>query len=244
MGRQQLHLLAPLTRRAIADSEYNAQELKEVGIKDVVVSPVLWKLAVRENQDTLNRATIPEDSGTMLFVGRIAPNKCHHDLISALAILSRTRPKSRLILVGDASQTRYLVSLENLARQLGVINQVFFAGKLSDKDLLYCYNLSDIFVCVSEHEGFGVPLVEAMANGIPVVAYDAAAVTETVKGAGIVLKGKRPVTLASALNQVLGDGQLRRNLRDRGFRSAQRFDISLTREQMWTALQDLIEIGA
>ena len=244
MGRQQLHLLAPLTRRAIADSEYNAQELKEVGIRDVVVSPVLWKLAVRENQDVLNTATIPEDSGTMLFVGRIAPNKCHHDLISALAVLSRTRPKSRLILVGDASPIQYLVSLENLARQLGVINQIYFAGKLSDKDLFYCYNVSDIFVCVSEHEGFGVPLVEAMANGLPVVAYGAAAVTETVKGAGIVLKDKRPVTLASALNQVLGDGQLRRDLCDRGFRSAQRFDISLTREQMWTALQDLIEVGA
>ena len=240
-GRQQLSQLAPLTRRGIADSEFNAQELRGLGIGDVVVSPVLWQLDGRIGQVGHEEADIAEDGGTVLFVGRLAPNKCQHDLIAAFAVLSRFRPQSRLVLVGDASPPQYLLSLKSLARRLGVYGRVVFAGKVSDKDLLQWYELSDVLACTSEHEGFGVPLVEAMANGLPVVAYDAAAVAETVHGAGIVLTDKRPATLATALDRVLGDQHLRSTLRDLGIKAAQRFDISVTREQMWIALKDMVE---
>ena len=177
----------------------------------------------------------------MLFVGRLAPNKCHHDLIAAFAVLSRFRPQSRLVFVGEGSPLQYLQSLKSFARRLEVYDRVVFAGKVSDKNLLQWYQLSDVLACASEHEGFGVPLVEAMANGLPVVAYDAAAVAETVQNAGIVLRDKRPVTMAIALDRVLGDQKLRNNLRDRGIKSARRFDIAVTREQMWIALKDLVE---
>lgn len=243
-GRQQLSQLAPLTRRGIADSEFNAQELKDLGIDDVVVSPVLWQLGGRIGQPDQGEPEISEDGGTVLFVGRLAPNKCQHDLIAAFAVLSRFRPQSRLVLIGDASPPQYLLSLKSLARRLGVHGRVVFAGKVSDKDLLQWYQLSDVLACASEHEGFGVPLVEAMANGLPVVAYDAAAVAETVNGAGIVLDDKRPVTMAAALDRVLGDRQLRNGLRDQGIKATQRFDISVTREQMWIALKDLVETRA
>ena len=240
-GRQQLAQLAPLTRRGIADSEFNARELRDLGISDVVVAPVLWQLGGGSIRADFSDGEVAEDGGTVLFVGRLAPNKCQHDLIAAFAVLSRFRPQSRLVLVGDASPPQYLQSLKSLAQQLDVHGRVVFAGKVSDKDLLRWYQLSDVLACASEHEGFGVPLVEAMANGLPVVAYDAAAVTETVNGAGIVLGDKRPATMALALDRVLGDQRLRNGLRDRGNKSAQRFDISVTRQQMWIALKDLVE---
>ncbi|MDE0604144.1 MAG: glycosyltransferase [bacterium] len=242
-GRQQLGQLARLTRRGIADSEFNAQELRDLGIDDVVVAPVLWKLGSGVPPSGPGDSTDLDGRGTVLFVGRLAPNKCQHDLIAAFAVLSRFRPEARLVLVGQASPPQYLHSLKSLARRLGVHSRVVFAGKVSDKNLLQWYQLSDVLACTSEHEGFGVPLVEAMANGLPVVAYDAAAVAETVQDAGIVIRDKRPVTMALALHRVLSDGQLRQSLRDRGVKSAQRFDISVTREQMWIALKDLVEVG-
>ncbi|MDE0238164.1 MAG: glycosyltransferase [bacterium] len=242
-GRQQLGQLARLTRRGIADSEFNAQELRDLGIDDVVVAPVLWKLGSGVPPSGPGDSTNLDGRGTVLFVGRLAPNKCQHDLIAAFAVLSRFRPEARLVLVGQASPPQYLHSLKSLARRLGVHSRVVFAGKVSDKNLLQWYQLSDVLACTSEHEGFGVPLVEAMANGLPVVAYDAAAVAETVQDAGIVIRDKRPVTMALALHRVLSDGQLRQSLRDRGVKSAQRFDISVTREQMWIALKDLVEVG-
>jgi len=241
-GRQQLDQLAPLTRRGIADSAFNARELRELGIDDVVVSPVLWQLDGRLDPGQAEISeSIAEDGGTVLFVGRLAPNKCQHDLIAAFAVLSRFRPESRLVLVGDASPPQYLLSLKSLARRLDVYGRVVFAGKVSDQDLLRWYQLSDVLACASEHEGFGVPLVEAMAKGLPVVAYDAAAVAETVNGAGIVLRDKRPVTMATAVDRVLRDQQLRSTLHDRGIQAARRFDISVTRRQMWDALKDLLE---
>ena len=239
-GRQQLGQLAPLTRRGIADSEFNAEELRELGIDDVVVSPVLWKLGSSVEHANTGSEFVAEDGGTVLFVGRLAPNKCQQDLIAALAVLSRLRPQSRLVLVGGASPPQYLQSLKSLARRMGVRDRVVFAGKVTDKKLLQWYRLADVLACTSEHEGFGVPLVEAMANGLPVVAYDAAAVAETVQGAGIVLSDKRPATMALALDRVLGDPELRMSLHDRGIRAAQRFDIAVTRNQMWEALEDLL----
>ena len=243
-GRQQLHDLAPLTRRAITDSHYNAQELRSLNFDDVVIAPVLWQLEVDQLRHNSDLSVVPKDGGTMLFVGRIAPNKCHHDLILALAILSRTRPQARLVFVGNPAPQAYLNSLKVLARRLGVYDRVLFAGKVSADELLRCYHLADLFVSASEHEGFGVPLAESMASGLPIVAYGAAAVAETLDGAGLVLGDKRPTTLALAFDRVLGDEQLRRSLRKQGIHAAERFDISVTSDQMWTVLRDLIPDAA
>ncbi|MCY3577284.1 MAG: glycosyltransferase [bacterium] len=244
LGYQQLSELTPLTLRAITDSHFNARELTELGIEDVAVSPVLWTLddsLLDEVPREAEQSAIAEDGGTILFVGRIAPNKCHHDLIMAFGVLSRTRPKSRLVLIGDPSSDHYSNSLKYLARRLGVYDRVFFAGKVSTQDLLRCYQMADVFVSASEHEGFGVPIVEAMASGLPVIAYNAAAVAETVDGVGIVLDDKRPVTLAQAIDRVLRDDRIRQDLCARGKEAAKRYDISVTGRQMWDALRDLLD---
>lgn len=239
-GRTQLRQLVPLTRRGVADSLFNARELIDVGVADVVVAPVLWQLVGDGSSDQSSTADDGTDGSTVLFVGRVAPNKCQHDLIAALAVLSRYRPKARLVLVGRGAPEEYLQSLRRLASRLQVDDRTVFAGAVSGERLLQWYRRADVFACTSEHEGFGVPLVEAMACGLPVVAYSAAAVAETVGGAGIVLNDKQPATLAAAIDRALGDRDLRVRLRELGVRRAAQFDIAAARRKMWNALSDLL----
>lgn len=240
-SRQQLDKLAPLTIRAIADSHFNAAELKALGIRDVKVVPVLWCLNTLRTQSPPAPSAIPADSGNILFVGRIAPNKCQHDLIKALSVLSQFRPKATLMLVGEPSPPAYQHALKNLTQHLGLTSQVTFTGKVSDNELRRHYESADVFLSASEHEGFGVPLVEAMSMGLPAVAYAAAAIPETLGGSGLLLNDKSPATLGCTLQRILSDNNLRKTLRDYGIESARRFDISATSEQMWNALQDLLE---
>ena len=237
-GRVQLFQLAPLAIRGIADSAFNAIELASVGVEDVVVAPVLWGGTV--GLRSVRAESVVGESPTVLFVGRVAPNKCHEDLISAFAVLVRWWPDARLVLVGASSSVAYLEALEGLAVRLGVEGSVVFAGSVSDEELAGWYSEADVFVCVSEHEGFCVPLVEAMAWGVPVVAFGAAAVPETVGDAGVVLGVKDPVVVASAVDRVLSDVGLRESLIARGRVRAEGFDLSVTREVMREALAPVL----
>ena len=89
------------------------------------------------------------------------------------------------------------------------LDEVVFAGHVDDDDLLGYYSVADLFLCLSEHEGFCVPIVEAMAMGVPVVAYDAGAVAETLRGGGVLLKDKRPEVVAELVREVLTRDDLR-----------------------------------
>ena len=235
-GRVQLHQLAPLAIRGIAVSEFNARELREAGFQDVVVAPVLWECPV-------GRELAASETATVLFVGRVAPNKCHEDLISAFAVLRGWWPELRLVLVGGVSSGSYLAALEGLVDRLGLGDSVVFAGSLSAQELAGWYSGADVFLCLSEHEGFCVPLVEAMAWGVPVVAFGAAAVPETVGDAGVVLGVKDPVAVAVAVDRVLSDDGLREVLIGRGRERAARFDVSVAREAMRQALQHVLTIA-
>lgn len=243
-GRRQLHYLAPLTLLGIADTRFNGRDMAEAGITNVVVVPVLRNLELIGPQlfpasgvqaEAADRAT-----ETLLFVGRLVPNKCFHDLISALSVLARSRPEARLVLVGREVSVDYKSRLEALAERLGVRDRVLFAGEVSDRELAAWYERADVFVCLSEHEGFCVPLVEAMAYGVPVVAYDAAAVAETVRDAGIVLNDKRPTTVATAVERVLSDRSLHDLLCSRGIRRADQLDVNITNQRMRRALAGFV----
>ena len=122
------------------------------------------------------------------------------------------RPQSRLLLVGDhRGFERYFDRLQELVRELRV-DEVVFTGQVDDDELYAYYRLADVFLCLSEHEGFGVPLQEAMLFGLPVVAYDAGAVRETLRGGGLLLKDKSPELVAEVLDRVTHGGDLRRGL--------------------------------
>ena len=156
-----------------------------------------------------------------LFVGRVAVNKGFHDLLAAFAVFRGVWGEgARLVLVGSGSEGSYGGALRALAGGLGLGGSVVWAGSVSGLVLAGWYSAADVFVCLSDHEGFGVPLVEAMGAGLPVVAFDAGAVGETLGGAGVLLGDKSPAAVAAAAGRVLGDRALRDGLAAAGRRRA------------------------
>lgn len=121
-------------------------------------------------------------------------------------------PKARLHLVGSPLGERYAPALAAFVHELGLDDAVTVTGSLSGGGLEAYYRAADVFVCASDHEGFCVPLVEAMGHGVPVVAYGVTAVPETVAGAGLVLPTKEPLHFAAAVARVMGDRALRDRL--------------------------------
>ena len=211
-GRRELAAFAPRTELALGDSEFNRLELEQAGFRPTGVLPIVLDLSLYERAPSpLVRRLYDDGRTNVLFVGRIIPNKKIDDLVRSFAFFQKhVRPHSRLLLVGDyRGFERYFDRLQELVRELRV-DEVVFTGQVDDDELYAYYRLADVFLCLSEHEGFGVPLVEAMLFGLPVVAYDAGAVRETLRGGGILLKQKSPELVAAVLDRVTHGGDLRR----------------------------------
>jgi glycosyltransferase involved in cell wall biosynthesis len=215
LGRAQMRGLAPLTAFAMADSRYNETELKEAGYSSTAVGPLLIDIEdLRGNADHALSRKLEADrargGSELLFVGKVAPHKAQHDLIKALALYRRLYdPSARLRSVGGAIGDAYPWALGRFAEALGVADAVDLPGSVTHAELISYYRAADVFVCLSDHEGFCVPLVEAMVHGLPIVAYGAAAVPDTVGDAGIVLDSKEPARVAAAIDRVLRDDALR-----------------------------------
>ncbi|MFZ0668379.1 MAG: glycosyltransferase, partial [Acidimicrobiales bacterium] len=164
-----------------------------------------------------------------LYVGRIVGNKCQHDLVKAFSYYAKAFDgDARLILVGDTSVSGYVEEVKDVAHRLGVADRVVMLGKVSDSQLISAYAGVGVFVSMSEHEGFGVPILEAMASGVPVVAFGAAAVPEVMGGAGILLRHKDPKMVAATVQSLREDPDFRRKLVERQFvrvEQVQRFDV-------------------
>ncbi len=237
VARQQLARLAPLTGLAVADSPFNRAELDEMGYPRTAVCPLLVDLEdyhqepdpkltarLRRRREALGGA-----GRHWLFVGRIAPNKCQHDVIAAFAIYRRLfDPEAQLTLVGGPTSLRYLRALEHLTRELDLGDQVEIRSNVPFAQILAYFSQVDVFVCLSEHEGFCVPILEAMELGLPVVAYEAAAVTDTVGPAGVLLDDKDPLVVACAVDDLLGDDARRSALVAAGRARAAGFSLEST----------------
>jgi glycosyltransferase involved in cell wall biosynthesis len=148
----------------------------------------------------------------LLFIGRLAPNKRQEDLVKLLYCLRRIRPEARLILVGDRWEVGYDRWVEQLAAEMGLGQAVTLAGKVSSAEMVAYLRSADCYVSMSDHEGFGVPLIESMYLGLPVVAYGSAAVPETMGGAGLVFYEKAYEHLAELIDMLLADEAWRRRL--------------------------------
>ena len=226
-GQQQLHDLATRSSLGIAVSHYNEEDLVEAGFPKTVVVPFLIDMTSLDVEP--DPSIEKRDATTWLFVGRFAPNKCQHDVIKAFAAYRRFHDAdARLVLIGGGMDGRYAHALVRVVDQLGLEDAVHFPGSVSPEQLAAYYRTSDALVVMSEHEGFCVPLVEAMHHRLPVIAYAEAAVPETVGEAGLVLSTKDPVTVAAAAARVATDDALRAELIERGVRRAQAFDITRT----------------
>ena len=213
-GRRELQAFAPRTTLALGDSEFNRQELEHAGYVQTAVLPIVLDLSVyRQPPSAVVRRLYRDGRTNLLFVGRIIPNKKIDDLIRTFACYQRhVNPRSRLLLVGDhRGHEKYYDRLQELVRDLR-LDEVVFSGHVDDDDLRAYYSVADLFLCLSEHEGFCVPLLEAMSFGVPVLAFDAGAVAETLRGAGVLLKEKDPQLVAELIQDVLTRPDLRRKV--------------------------------
>jgi len=221
LGRDQLSDLAARTRFALADSEFNRRELIDLGYRSTETAPLL--LDMRRTNSAFDETVLAQLTGPtprgphFLFVGKVAPHKAPHDLVAMLAAYRAVyEPTARLSLVGTPISDRYLEALEAYINDLGLSDAVTITGSIPQASLEAYWRSADVFVCASEHEGFCVPLVEAMGHDIPIVAFAAAAVPETIGDAGLTVTDKSPLALAAAVNRVLSDHHLSAALRQRG----------------------------
>lgn len=239
-ARAQLVELAPVTRFALAASSFNRGELVDAGYTLVVVAPLLLDLTEFANVAPSvrgNRSTARERGSRWLFVGRIAPNKCQHDVVGAFAVYRRLfDPDATLTLVGAPSSYRYLQAIRQLIAELGLSGCVRHLDSVALPELLEQYQRADVLVCLSEHEGFCVPLLEAMAAGVPVVALRAAAVSETVGGAALLVDDKDPLVVAAAVDELLGDPDRRTRQVASGQGRAAQFALTETSSQLVSAI--------
>jgi len=243
-ARRELAMLAPATAMSFADSGYNEAELVELGYRSTVVCPLLVDLDQyheKPDQATLDRLRRRRDrsGANWLFVGRVAPNKCQHDVVGAFAVYRRVfDPEARLTLVGGATSPRYMKAVQRLVTDLGLQGSVDILGGLPNDELLAHWAVADVFVCMSEHEGFCVPLLEAMELGVPVVAYAAAAVPETLAGSGALVEGKDPLAVAIAVDDVCRPGGARDAMVEAGKRRAADFSLANSTKLFLASLEE------
>jgi glycosyltransferase involved in cell wall biosynthesis len=209
-GRRTLEAFAARAELALGVSEFNRRELAAAGFARSGVLPiVLDPAAYRGRRSPVVQRQYGDGRANVLFVGRVIPNKRHEELLAAFALFQRGRPRSRLLLVGDsAGCSHYHDRLRERARDLG-LRDVVFSGHVEQDELLAYYSAADVFVCLSEHEGYCVPLIEAMLLGVPVIAFDAGAVRETLRGGGVLLTDKRPELVAELIESLVADPALR-----------------------------------
>ena len=239
-GRVQLSDFAHMACELyLSDSEYNMWELLLAGAdqsKSFVVYPFhhIDRLNETDPDPTILEACKGE-SANILMVGRVAPNKGHASLIEAFGTYHRDyNPNSRLFIVGKEPEhlESYSSSLRELVSRLDLDSAVVFAGCVSEAQLKAYYLTADVFMMTSDHEGFCVPLVEAMALKVPIIACASTAITGTVGKAGLVWRERNPHLLAESINFLVKNESLSAGL---GLMGWQRYEQLYTNEKIEAA---------
>lgn len=239
LGLRQLAGLANHVDLAIGVSEFDRKDLAEIGFSNTVTVPILidWaRYDVKPDDSVL--AALSRRRPRILFVGRISPNKRQDELIRMIAYYRACiDPDVQLFLVGSyRDQPQYHARCVALRDSLDLASCVTFTGPVSTEALVAYYRRATVFLSLSEHEGFGVPLLESMYLGLPVVAYDAAAVGETLDGGGLKLHRKDLPEAAEACALVAERADLRDRLVAAGHRRARDFATDAVAQRTKEAL--------
>jgi glycosyltransferase involved in cell wall biosynthesis len=210
-GYAQLSLFRDIVESAIAVSSFNALQLSQRGFGNVSLIPLLKDFAAIRYAPHAKTPYYDEAAVfRLLFVGRILPHKCQHELVGFVdKVRSIARVPLELVLVGQFDDAGYKSHLEEQVRRSGLGRRVKIMGRISNKELYGWYRAAGAYVSLSEHEGFGVPLVEAMAFDLPVVAYASSAVSETLGDAGIKISDKDPRSILEPLIRLREDRTFR-----------------------------------
>lgn len=216
-GLDGIRYLADKLDYCIAASDYNKRDLLGMGFNcPIDVCPIVIPFSDYEKEPDAQVIKKYSNDGitNLLFVGRIAPNKKQEDIISSFYYYHKYyNPQSRLFLVGSSNgMENYHNRLCRYIQQLGIEDDVVFPGHIKFSEILAYYTIADAFICMSEHEGFGVPLVEAMFFKVPIIAYKCAAVPFTMGNQGMLLETKEPSYVAAVIDRVISDKALQKYL--------------------------------
>lgn len=223
-ARTQMARLAEVTSCAIAVSEFNARELRNAGYRRVVVIPPLFNDELFNNLSQIARPSENRELN-LLFVGRIAPHKRQDFLIRVCDYLNNEFAQpTKLTLVGRTDAPVYLGALKELVVERNLQDNISFVEDATTSELASFYEKADAFVCASEHEGFCIPLVEALAASVPVIARDFGAVGETLGGAGVITRSDDPKYFAAAVAELMNSQSDRDMLLLRREEVLKRFD--------------------
>ena len=209
-GRRELTAYIDRACLALGDSEYNRRELETLGFANTAVLPVVPDFSHLESSPNhLIASGFDDDWTNVMFVGRVIPNKKFETVIRAFHVYrTHYNPRARLLFVGAYSGfERYLAMLQDLVARLGTPD-VHFLGHVSNEELTAFYDIADLFLCASAHEGFCVPIVEAFYKRIPVLAYASTAVPATMDGGGVLYDTTDPFEIARLMSAVLDDAEL------------------------------------
>ncbi len=247
LGRNQLRRFAARMDMCWADSSYNANELSCCGVSagKLKVLPILFSETVKKiTPDPATEKELRSVNGTkLLCIGRIAPNKKLEDAIK-LYIHYRERFDDNAILYlagGWDGIEKYYAKLKGFCSDLGLKdNQVVFAGRVTEEEKeAYLLN-SDVLLCMSEHEGFCVPLLEAMSHRLPVLAYSYAAVPETLGDSGLLFPKKDYPAMAEALNNLRKNELFRAKVVGIQLENLRRFEPETVRQQFLSLVNNVI----
>jgi glycosyltransferase involved in cell wall biosynthesis len=241
LGRQELLALRDRTALALADSPYNARELTSMGFDNVRISPLILDFDDLHAQPAPGVPPTATPPPTLLFVGQLLPHKRPDLLLQMFHVLTTFLiPEAGLVLVGSARVPGYVSALKTFVSQLA-LRRVLFAGSVTVAQLAAHYRRADVFATMSEHEGFCVPLLEAMSFDLPVVARGWTAIPETVEDGGLLLPPEAdPILAAEAIADLLEQEDLRRTMIARGRRRLASFDGDAARATLLANLSGVM----
>lgn len=199
----------------LADSEFNRRDLLEMGVRSVDVLPIsidFKKMKTYGKSEEITKRFQYRD--VILFVGRVAPNKRHEDIIEVFEYYyNNISNKAVLVFVGNHSDySEYYIELLSKIVNLNCKSDVFFTGQVGNTELYTYYQIAKAFVCMSEHEGFCIPLLESMNFEIPTIAYDSSAISATMGESGVIFYKKDYPTIAELINLVIKNGIVRKQI--------------------------------
>lgn len=216
-GRRHLGRLSDCFDISIAVSDYNAGELRELNFNNVKVFPLMIRLDDYAKPHNLAYYNLLKDERkNIIFVGRITPNKKIEDLIKILFFYKKyLSPSVRLIVAGNpATLPKYFYAVRDLASRFYLSSDdIVFTGHIRFDELLSVFKLGDLYLSMSEHEGFCLPLIESCYFQVPIIAYDACAISETLRGSGILVKEKNVEYIAALAEKVMADDKLNAKLK-------------------------------
>ncbi len=216
IGRKELKILVSHVELALADSEFNRQELVDSGYRNTEVLPLFVDFTKYNKPiDRMTYDLYKDGRTNILFTGRVVPNKKIEDLIKvAFTYKKYVSPLVRLIVVGKTSSLPgYYKGLVQLADEFYLKpDEILFTGHIPDEEMFALYKASDVFLSLSEHEGFGLPFIESLVFDLPVIAYDCTAVSSTLGGAGILIHNKRLDYIAELIKLVAHDLGFRKKI--------------------------------